>query len=205
MMDLRRNRRGFTLVELLVVVAIIALLIAMLLPSMSEARFLAERTVCLSDRRQNLISISTFAAEHKDRAPNATAADCSGGVAGAGWDEIGPYPHQHPAHYKGGPWEGSVKTNECMRVHSWGTLIRGGYIQSPKTLYCPAFVRQSVDQQYFLDEREDVWQEMSDGDKRMGAFRMMLGVSHHFYASYNRAGESENERPPQGGGSQRAH
>lgn len=45
------TRRGFTLVELLVVVAVIALLIAILLPALGSARKAARAAVCLSNLR----------------------------------------------------------------------------------------------------------------------------------------------------------
>lgn len=61
--------RAFTLIEVLVVVAIIALLVAILLPSLHRARLRSRVVAVHSDLRQITIALDAYALEHKDHHP----------------------------------------------------------------------------------------------------------------------------------------
>jgi prepilin-type N-terminal cleavage/methylation domain-containing protein len=65
----RPRPAGFTLIEVLVVVAIIALLVATLLPSLVAAREQARRAVCLSNLHQSGIGFSLYSADFKQFFP----------------------------------------------------------------------------------------------------------------------------------------
>ena len=77
-----RGPRGFTLVELLVVIGIIALLISILLPSLSKARRAANRLKCTANMRSMMQGLQLYFYDNKNHQPLfATYYDRQGSVA----------------------------------------------------------------------------------------------------------------------------
>jgi prepilin-type N-terminal cleavage/methylation domain-containing protein/prepilin-type processing-associated H-X9-DG protein len=65
----RERRKGFTLVELLVVITVIALLAALLFPVLQNALASARRAACISNLRQIGIGIAAYAADNGNQIP----------------------------------------------------------------------------------------------------------------------------------------
>lgn len=63
------SRAGFTLVELLVVIGIIAVLISLLLPALGKAKEAANRAACLSNMRQVHQAFVMYGLAFKDQVP----------------------------------------------------------------------------------------------------------------------------------------
>jgi len=93
-----RGGRGFTVVELLVVMAIITLLMAIILPSMARVKEVTRMTICQSNLRQQGIGLISYAVETRH------------------------YPGCHAKAERGvivGAW--------ATRTRQWGGLTRGVY------------------------------------------------------------------------------
>src|SRR6478672_6661194 len=71
----RRGPRAFTLIEILVVVAIISLLIAVLIPSLSRAREQTKRAMCMHNLRQLSMGWIQYAQANRDRLVRGVAED----------------------------------------------------------------------------------------------------------------------------------
>jgi prepilin-type N-terminal cleavage/methylation domain-containing protein/prepilin-type processing-associated H-X9-DG protein len=103
------KRTGFTLVEMLVVIAIVLLLVALLLPSLKNAEVMAQKISCLNNLRQLASAWSLFVSENAGNMP--------GGNTGAG-------------NWVGG---GNVNTSEAIMN---GQLYP--YLNNVKVYRCPA-------------------------------------------------------------------
>ena len=77
-MRTRVPQRGFTLIELLVVISIIALLIAILLPSLAKAKELANRSVCSNNIRSIIQEFEIYANSNSGQFPSANPASSTG-------------------------------------------------------------------------------------------------------------------------------
>ncbi len=64
-----RTHRGFTLVELLVVIGIIAVLISVLMPALRKARMAAQRVQCMSNLRQVGLAVQLYMTSNKEFFP----------------------------------------------------------------------------------------------------------------------------------------
>jgi prepilin-type processing-associated H-X9-DG protein/prepilin-type N-terminal cleavage/methylation domain-containing protein len=64
-----KKRMGFTLVELLVVIGIVALLISILLPALNRARESAKQVACMSNLRQLSYLLQQYANDYHDFMP----------------------------------------------------------------------------------------------------------------------------------------
>ncbi len=127
------KNRAFTLIELLVVISIIALLIAILLPSLSRAKELANRAVCSANERSILQSMIIYAQSNNNYFPSVVGPSgttyqndpgnpVSGSSAGAGTVVYGIY---------------STPVQQGSPMACMWLMVLQGFI-TPKSFICPS-------------------------------------------------------------------
>src|ERR1039457_2411855 len=79
MKNISTHKRGFTLVEIMIVVAIIGMLATIAIPSFAQARKTAQMNVCISNLRQIEGAMQRWSLEmHKDEGQAVTYSDIRG-------------------------------------------------------------------------------------------------------------------------------
>lgn len=128
-MKMHGFRRGFTLVELLVVIGIISVLISILLPAMNKAREAANRTACLANLRQVGQMMQIYASQYKDQVSLGTRSNV--------------YQENYVIRYTG-----------ANQYFSWGPYFRAGLMKGPKVMYCPS---STQDPNYDYNSDNNPW------------------------------------------------
>jgi len=77
---LHQPASAFTLLELLLVVAVIAILAALLLPTLAKAKAKAKRTQCLNNLKQVGLAFHSFVHDHADRFPMQVSTNSGGSL-----------------------------------------------------------------------------------------------------------------------------
>jgi len=141
------QRHGFTLIELLVVVSIIALLIAILLPSLTKARQSAQRVACMANMRSIGQALIMYGQEHGD-VPTFPAG--SYGANDGGHYDV----YRDPGTPAGSGWMGLgllYSTNSLPTRGPWEDYAEAPYLGDFKVMQCPSNEVQIFDWEYLTE------------------------------------------------------
>lgn len=136
---MRQPKRGFTLVELLVVIGIIALLVGILLPALSRARENASRVVCMSNVRQLATAFNLYTGDNKGWFPSPAVFGGPGATALGYGNATTPAPDGYPADWIGWPEDWIVWRNKTPNDPLRGAIVK--YLGNPssgKVMMCPS-------------------------------------------------------------------
>lgn len=133
-----RQKPAFTLIELLIVIAIIGLLVSILVPALSRAREVSRRTICASNLRQFGIALLSYAQDNESWLPAKSLPNSAGATVAARARA------QHGSSSQYGPnFAGLVRDVIERRVTRESGTELGGmaqpqYFPDPKIMLCPS-------------------------------------------------------------------
>ena len=145
--SVRKTLHGFTIIELLVVISIIALLIALLLPALARAKELANAIACASNERQIALATIMWSHEHEGFAPGSAVAGAleynlpnTAGIGQYLWGNLSgrtgtPQSPNNPPGVEGWGWGTGGVPLFINRGQS--VLVTRGYISTPNVFICP--------------------------------------------------------------------
>ncbi len=142
------GRRGFSVIDLLVSIAVMGLLITILLPSLTSANEMARRAKCASNIRQLGLGVQMYAYDHSDLVPQSRFNTLTGDGRGAESAET------IFLRIDGEDWR-NFEGNRRFRGVSWdglGTLAVNSYADAPHVYYCPSHEGEHPYTKY-----KDVW------------------------------------------------
>lgn len=135
--------KGFTLVELLVVISIIALLMSILMPSLNRAREAGKRAVCLANLKSLALTWMMYADDNDDRIVNAMTSPVRKIGTRFEWEKKHPlfYTYFHGPSWVGW-WDDKSNIKAQIKTIEIGTLYP--YSKSVKLYRCPTGKRGEV-------------------------------------------------------------
>jgi prepilin-type N-terminal cleavage/methylation domain-containing protein len=152
-----RIERGFSLVELLVVIAVVALLAAIILPSLTRAREYARNIVCINNLRQIGIGCLVFATDNKGVLPYNDTDSHPGLVSNGGWwkrigwHEVGDHSDRSRGFLNDvwrddvnwGDWDPYIGTFPSNPKQHWYLDPAKGKYLPPEIMWCPVVVARN--------------------------------------------------------------
>lgn len=133
----RSRHTGFTLIDILVSIAIIAVLIGLLLPSLAMVRSASEKVVCASNIRQAGLGLHMYAMDNGDYLPLSTFSSGNGSY----WDTT-------PLQLR---FETGSRGSDGMDSHYWdglGVLIGQNYLSDGRIFFCPSHLGENTFERY---------------------------------------------------------
>lgn len=158
------HKRGFTLIEILVVIAIIALLMAILLPALRKAREQAKDAICRNNMRQIGLGAELYAEDHGSCIPRSK----SSGPYGAWYQLFMPYLAQRPVDndyrtvkiYRC-PCYPDTDQTVCYVVNGWEfrseTDMVGREVEDPTPLSACRYLASTI---YLADNEYGPWRDI---------------------------------------------